>query len=289
MTGLIRIKSPWKQLGVFLAVFSPQLLLLIYGLFAAPDIQPDFSSPETVQILKWAQAFSSLVFFFLPAFLYAVFTFRSKYFYFLGFKPAERLNMYALGAFCMLAAFPVVFWLGELNQLIPLPDSLVKIEKDTGSHLEEFLKIRHPSDVVINVIVIALVPAFCEEILFRGALQRILIQITKSPWAGIIISAALFSALHLQFMGFLPRMFLGIVLGALFWYSGSLWTSIIAHFVTNAVQVIVAGYSTKLANENPSIPLYIALISGVVVAGLLFMLKKQSAVTWEKVYEREPL
>jgi membrane protease YdiL (CAAX protease family) len=288
MTGLIRIKSPLAQLGVFLAVFSPQLLLLIYSLFAVPPQQPDMSSPDTVRILKWAQAFSSLAFFLLPAFLYAVFTFRGHYAYFLGFKRAERVNMYFLGIFCMLAAFPMVFWLGELNQLIPLPEALVRMEKETGEHLEDFLKVNHPSDIVVNVIVIALIPAFCEEMLFRGALQRILIQLTRNPWAGIIISAALFSALHLQFMGFLPRMFLGIVLGALYWYSGSLWTSILAHFVTNAVQVVVAAYATKMASENPTIPFYIAIASGIVVTGMIILLRKQSAVTWSKVYEREP-
>ena len=286
MIGHLRIKSPWAQLGVFLAVFSPQLILLLISL-GEDTVQPDLSKPGAIQMFKWLQAASSLTFFLLPAFLYAVFTFRGRYFYFLGFKKADKANMYILGIFCMLMAFPLVFWLGELNQRIPLPQSLVNMENDTAKDIEAFLKINSPIDILVNILVIALFPAICEEMLFRGALQRIIIHLTRSPWTGIIISAALFSALHFQFLGFLPRMLLGIILGAMFWYSGSLWTSIIAHFVTNAVQVLAASYAPKLINENPTLPVYLALISGLAVFFLLLLFHKQSTITWSKVYERD--
>src|SRR5688572_32690696 len=104
---------------------------------------------------------------------------------------------------------------------------IVSMGENNPSHLESFLKVNTTGDLIINIIVIALIPAFCEEMLFRGALQRVVIHLTKNPWAGIIITAIVFSALHMQFQGFLPRMFMGIVLGALYWYSGSLWTSIL--------------------------------------------------------------
>ncbi|WP_315818644.1 CPBP family intramembrane glutamic endopeptidase [Paraflavitalea speifideaquila] len=158
--------------------------------------------------MKWAQAFSSLILFVLPTFLFAVFTFTGKYTYFLGFKKAEQPNMYVLAAFCILLAFPFALWLGELNQQIPLPSSMVELENKASGQMEAFFKSNKPIDVIINVIVIGLFPAVCEELFFRGALQRILIQLTRNPWVGIILTGFLFSALHLQFQGFFPRMFL---------------------------------------------------------------------------------
>jgi membrane protease YdiL (CAAX protease family) len=289
MNGHLRIKSPWSQLGVFLLVFLPQLLLLLFSVFSDTPVNIDMTKPGVVGQMKWLQAVSSLTFFFLPAFLYAVFTFRGNYFYFLGFKKAEKENMYVLAVACIVLAMPFVFWLGVLNQGIPLPAELKKMEEETAKQMVAFLKVNGPMDVVINIIVIALLPAICEELCFRGALQRILINITRSPWAGIIITAILFSALHLQFMGFLPRMFLGIVLGALYWFSGSLWTSILAHFVNNAVQVIAVSYAPKYIDKNPEFPVLLAIASGVIVWAILWYYQRQSTITYSKVYRTDEL
>jgi hypothetical protein len=84
-------------------------------------------------------------------------------------------------------------------------------------------------------------------------------------------------------------MFLGILLGALFWYSNSLWPNIAAHFFNNAIQVIAVLYYPKLIEENPSVPIYAALISGVIVFGLLYFLRRQSTVSYTKVYEMEKM
>jgi len=288
MTGHLRVSSPWSQLGIFSLVFLPQVLLLVFSASAdTSNIKIDYNNRNAINLLKWLQAGSSLIFFLLPAFLYAVFTFRDKYFYFLGFRKAERTSMYGLGILCILVAFPFVFWLGELNQKIPLPEWMTGAETETMKLLEAMLKVNHPMDIVINVFIIAVLPAICEELCFRGALQRILIHCTKSPWAGIIITAILFSALHLQFQGFLPRMFLGIVLGALYWYSGSLWTSILAHFVNNAVQVIAVSYAPQYVSENPTMPVFAGLASGIIVFIILWVYARLSTVTFSKVYESE--
>jgi membrane protease YdiL (CAAX protease family) len=289
MTRHLRIKSPNTQLGVLLLVyFVPQLLIVaVSQAFLADKL--DFSKIENIATLKWIQAISSILFFFLPAMLYALFSFRGKYFYFLGFKNPERSSMYILGIGCMLLAFPVVFWLGDINQHIPLPSYMIEMEKQASKQMEAFLKISGPADLFINVIIIALLPAICEEVFFRGAMQRVIIHLTRRPWAGIILTAALFSALHFQFQGFLPRMFLGVVLGVLYWFSGSIWTSIVAHFITNAVQVIAASYATKYINENPSIPVYLAIPSALAVFGILRLYQRMSTITWSKVYDRNGL
>jgi membrane protease YdiL (CAAX protease family) len=277
------------QLIVLILVFSPQLALLIFSIFSTTEVKIDMSDPKVVTGLKLVQALSSLAFFMLPAFLYAVFTFRGKYAYFLGFKRAQLTNMYILGLICIIFAFPVVFWLGELNERIDLPKWMSSLETDTSAQMEAFLKVNKPIDLVINLIVIALLPAICEEVFFRGAMQRVLIHITRNAWAGIIITAILFSALHMQFMGFLPRMFMGVVLGALYWYSGSLWTCILAHFVYNAVQVVAVAYAPKLSSNNPELPTLVGIASAIAVWAILWYYRKQSTITYSKVYRTDEI
>ena len=273
---------------LLLVYFIPQLLLAsVAQIFLKGKI--DLAGAQDIATLKWIQAISSLVVFLLPSALYALFTFRGNYTGYLGFKPPVKPAMYLLGVACMLLAFPLVFWLGEINQMIPMPESIIELEKKAATQMERFLKVTGPADIFINIIIIALLPSICEEVFFRGAMQRVMIHITRRPWAGIIVTAALFSALHFQFQGFLPRMFLGVLLGALYWFSGSLWTSILAHFVTNAVQVIAASYATRYINENPVVPVYLALASAIAVFGILILYQRMSNITWSSVYNRDEL
>ena len=298
MTGHLRVSSPWSQLGIFLGLFGGAFVIssILMGAFILAKGVPiqdadniDWTKPGMVSTMKWIQGVSSILIFLLPAVLYAKISFRSNSFYFLGLKKAEKSVMYGIAILCIMLAFPFVIWLGELNQHIPLPKWMTSMEKDTAKQMEALLKVNNPMDIVINVLIIAVLPAICEELCFRGALQRILIHCTKNPWAGIIITAVLFSALHLQFQGFLPRMFLGIVLGALYWYSGSLWTSILAHFVNNGVQVIAVSFAPQYVSQNPTMPVYAGLISGIIVFIILWIYARLSTVTYSKMYETDRL
>ena len=94
--------------------------------------------------------------------------------------------------------------------------------------------------LLANLVVIALIPAIGEELTFRGVLQQFLTKRCKNAHVAVWLSAFIFSFIHFQFYGFLPRMFLGLLLGYMFYYSGSLWTSILMHFVNNGVAVVVA-------------------------------------------------
>ena len=99
-------------------------------------------------------------------------------------------------------------------------------------------------DLVFNLLVIAIIPAIGEELFFRGYLQQKLIKWNRSPHIGIIITAILFSIIHFQFSGLIPRFILGVLLGYIFYWSSSLWIPIIAHFVNNA-QVLIIAYVNK--------------------------------------------
>jgi uncharacterized protein len=298
MIGHLRVKSPLSQLGIFLGLFGASFILasllmamiiLAKGIPVAEMARLDWTSPRVISAMKLVQALSSVLIFLVPALVFAFITFRQKPLYFLGLKSTDNKQMYLLAVLAILLAFPFVMWLGEMNQYIPMPKWMNDLEKDATKQMEAFLKAENTTDVLVNVFIIALLPAICEEICFRGALQRIVINITKNAWVGIILTSVFFSALHMQFQGFFPRMFLGMLLGAIYWYSGSLWPSILAHFVNNAVQVIAVSKAPEYIDKNPSVSIWLALISGLLVWAILWVFKSFSTVSYNKVYEPDRL
>jgi membrane protease YdiL (CAAX protease family) len=279
MKERLKIPSSWAQLGLFMALLGGCYLftLLLLG-----------SLPRPAQFgIGWdklEQMLASIGIFALPGWLLAKMTTYGSPGGFLGFRKAQLPVFYAVGVFLLLFSFPLEGWLGQMNRHIPLAPWMVNMEKLANEKMGDFLRVGSPIDIVVNVIVIAAIPAICEEICFRGALQRILIQCFKSPWAGIVFTGAFFSAFHMQFLGFLPRMFMGILLGAAYWYSGSLWVPILAHFFTNAAQVIAVSYYPKMIDEDPYVPVYWALVSLAIVLGLLSLLRRRSRTTYAEVY-----
>jgi membrane protease YdiL (CAAX protease family) len=296
MKSYLRINSPGAQLvlfmGLLLACFVAGSaviagVLLAKGIITVGQTNIDLNNPHFISTLKVMQSVYTVICFLLPALLFAWINFRYKQLYFLGFRRSEKISLYLFAILLMFVSFPLASWFGELNEHIPLSKWMVDAEKEASQQMESFLKSNSAKDVIINLLVIGLIPAICEEACFRGTLQRILIHVFKNPWAGIIVTAIFFSAFHMQFEGFLPRMFLGVLLGALYWYSNSLWVSIAAHFFNNGAQLLLVFYNPKLISENPSVPLYAAIASALIVLGLLMLIQQQSRVTYQAVYEFE--
>ena len=298
MSNKVRIPSPWSQLvlfaGLWLAmtvVFS-LLYFVIDQISHGSHLNAGTAVPESMSAdySKFIQVLFSITVFGLTGLLYGRFTFGDRAGYQLGLRPATRSSFYFVAILLLLCALPLEEWLGELNKQIPLWHWMTRAQQENDQQVENFLKVRHPFDPVVNVLVMAAIPAFCEELCFRGALQRIMIQICKKPLIGILVSAILFSSLHLQFEGFLPRMFLGVLLGAAYWYSGSLWVPILAHFFFNGAQVVVAMVAKPdvpgpHSVKNPSMPLSWVLLSLVMVVGLLYAIRRESKTTYESVYQ----
>ncbi|MBO9572056.1 MAG: CPBP family intramembrane metalloprotease [Chitinophagaceae bacterium] len=283
MNGQLRVKSHWSQLAIFFGLLSCFLILTVafsalVQQFTGMAAKPDLNDPGDLKTMKILQAISSVTMFAIPTFAFALLIAVKKPFSYLGLVPAEKPKMYLLAVICIMACLPVVGLLGELNHAFPLPQWMVDLEKDTSKQLMAFLKAENAFDIIINVIVMALLPAICEELCFRGALQKIMMGIFKNPWTAIIVTSIIFSTLHFQFLGFLPRLFLGIILGALYWYSGSLWTSILAHFVYNGVQVIGVSFEPKYIEENPQLPIYYSLVCLLIVVAVMWVIRSESIV-----------
>ena len=151
----------------------------------------------------------------------------------------QKINLILVVQIVLLIflSLPVAAWLGGINKAMVLPEFLAGLEQwmknqeETLAKLTVFLTTFSGIDkYLIALLVVALIPAIGEEIIFRGLMQRYFIKIFKNPHVGICLSAFVFSAIHVQFYGFLPRFFLGIVLGYLCYYSKSLSAAIIGHF-----------------------------------------------------------
>ena len=153
-------------------------------------------------------------------------------------KPNFRFpwGLLFLVLFIMFLSNPVIEVLANINQKMILPQWL-KWMKDSEENAQKItavmLNMKNVGDVIVNVLVIGLLTAIVEEFMFRGVLQTIFARWTKNIHVAIWITAILFSAFHMEFFGFLPRLLLGVLFGYFVAWSGSIWTSVWAHFLNN--------------------------------------------------------
>ena len=225
--------------------------ILLFSMFAAGSIF-FFEQPLSVGTLKWVQFFQSAAMFLLPP-LCVAYLWSKRPLAWLkvkqeGNKVKGQMVWWAI--VLMLMTLPAINLLSLLNQQISLPAFLEPLERwmktaeeNAALLTEQFLSVTTFSGLIINLLLMALLPAVAEEMTFRGVLQRLFqpstIQNNTTPHLAIWCSAILFSAIHLQFYGFLPRMLMGALFGYMLAWTGSLWIPILMHFINNAMAVIL--------------------------------------------------
>jgi membrane protease YdiL (CAAX protease family) len=155
-------------------------------------------------------------------------------------------------------------------------ESWAREKEDAATELTEFLTaFQSTGELFIALLVIAVLPAIGEEIVFRGLIQNELYRGTRNIHLSIWISAILFSAIHFQFFGFVPRMLLGALFGYLYYWSGNLSLAMLAHFVNNGISVLALYFyrkgSFEYDVESPeSAPAHVVMICAVATGGLLY-------------------
>lgn len=193
-----------------------------------------------------------------------------------------------------LLSLPLIQAAYEVNQAL-IPDesliaSLAKPSEDFANRMTELmLDMPDLTHLLINLFTIAVIPAVCEEIAFRGVLQSQLAKGLKNVHVAIWVSAFVFSFVHFQFYGFIPRLLLGAFFGYLLIHTGSIWAPILAHFFNNAAAV-VAQYLMQHypqvdvdAIENPGDHGYVVLIACVGFSLLFWMVLHKS--NWRDLRE----
>lgn len=273
-------------IGLILAcLILSSILTIVIGMWIGIDI-----SPESLPYLRLSQIISSVGIFLLPALIFGYIS-DKKWF---SYGSANRLPQLGSVLWILVLAIcliPTVNLLAYWNEQMQLPEIFAGIEakmrameESAAAVLELMVSDLSAKNLFINLIIMAVLPAICEEFLFRGAIQPLLQRATKNHHWAIWITAFIFSAIHLQFYGFIPRFLLGAYLGYLLVWSGSLWLPILAHFLQNALSVtshfIMTRSSIDMEEMTPSdIPYFPVIVIGAVllfVVGMIFVRRENS-------------
>ncbi len=245
-------RSPIVQLGISFLIVSVAGMALMTALSVAGiaiydvDIQfPDGFSPSPgkneIALLRYLLIVQQVSLFIIPGIIirYLMKPSLTGINNDLSLPSAADVILVVILAFTL---FPITSFTGRLNSEMNLPqwlsgvDTWINEKEDSISRIFDILMKQDSAGMMaLNLLVIAILPALGEELIFRGVLQRILSAALRKGWLAVWITAFFFSFVHFQFYGFLPRLILGLAFGYLYLWSGSLWLPIIAHFVNNAV------------------------------------------------------
>ena len=283
------MKNPWIRTAVWLCVMAV-LTLLAMGIWLVVC-----HGSQSTESLKWLQLLQTIGTFGLPPVLCAwIWSADHKPFTWLGLKSKISWQTAILAVIIMVCAIPGINLLADFNIHVTLPACLHSIEQflrdqeNTAAMLtERFLKADNFGMMLINLGLLALLPALVEELTFRGTLQQIIAPVhpqysTTNTHLAIWLSAIIFSAIHMQFFGFIPRMLMGAMFGYVFVWTGSLWAPILMHFTNNGMAVLCY-YLLGQTEENKTwadtvgagSTWWLGVLSITVVSALLYCLKKR--------------
>ena len=287
------MKGIWQKVSIQMQMVYFLLLLIVSFvvfyligvagmLFGGVPNMLDLLDGNTMAVLKWMQGCSAIGLFVAPPLLFSYFTNHK-----LGWIKVNRQQLLLAIAF-MLLSMPFINALAVWNESLHLPSFLGSLEiwmrqaeAEAIRMTEAFLKMETPLDLFINLLIIAIIPSIGEELLFRGVIQKLFLKWNGNIHLSVWLTAFVFSTVHMQFLGFFPRLVLGAVLGYMFVWSGSLWLPIVAHFTNNAFAVLIT-YFIGIDKINPSLENLgteggsVVLISGLGGLLLLYLLKEMS-------------
>jgi membrane protease YdiL (CAAX protease family) len=247
------------------------------GLLDEMALNSDYTNSRTVFALKYFQIINQVGLFIVPSILFVILT-DDHFSGYLGLNKGMKRFSIFFGFVAIAVALPFINWLVTINNAIHLPAFLAgaenwmrEAEESAGKLTEAFLATDTIGGLLVNLFMIAGLAAIGEELIFRGILIRLFREWTGNIHLAIFIPALLFSALHLQFYGFFGRLFLGIILGYLFVWSGSLWVPIIVHFLNNAMAVFIA-FFTRRGFINTDLESFGSSDNYLIIAGSFLMM-----------------
>ncbi len=270
--------------SVLVVMFAAILLMLPFTGAEIFNRLGDMSA-ENLNVQRYMQVMSHIGLFIIPSVVFAMLIGRNFLKYYNG-ETTPNYKGIVFSALIIITVIPLVYYLMQLNQQMSLPESMSRIEKwmrqaeDTAEILTKtFLNVNTIPALLFNLFMISVIPAIGEELIFRGAVQKVFHQWTKNIHVAVIIAAFIFSAMHLQFYGFLPRFVLGILLGYMFVLTGNIWVPIFAHFFNNALGVILYYIAYNSESIDPEavgssdFNLIMVLLSASLVMLLMIIMK----------------
>jgi uncharacterized protein len=296
-------RPPWRNimllfgfilLGMSVGNLVSLLVVMLLSQFSTPlgmdDLPEMFKNPARFPH-AWAyiminQALVHLFTFLIPSLLYWNWSERHQIVRFIR-RPWPSLPVLGLCFLVIVGFMPFNGWIIEWNSELALPAGLDRIEKwmqlkenELGILSHFLMNFDQIGQLAIALLVVAVIPALGEEVLFRGMIQRKIYNKTGDMHAAIWVSAILFSGIHFQFYGFVPRMLLGAMFGYLYAWSHNLWTPIFGHFINNGFTILMLFLQHRglidldIESKQSSVSWLGAAASLLLTAVLLFNLKK---------------
>lgn len=241
-------------------------------------------TPYIITRFKWAQFAGATISFIFPALLFGYFS-APQPFKYIGFHKNFSIIIALLAIILLFAIQPFVGWLGNINgkaNFGSMQQALKDSEAMYTRAIEAFLKMNSVADFIINIFIMALLPAIGEELFFRGALQKTLLRWNKKPWLSILLSSVVFALLHGTFFKILPIFVLGLMLGTVYYLTRNIWYPIIIHFLNNALAVSAAYFADrsellkKLASDDFTLPVIFTIASLALTIAIIYFMKKKS-------------
>jgi len=248
------------------------------------ELQFALNAPENARISLIANTTASFIAFLLPSLAVAYFS-KGPIAQRMGFNPIKSQKLIFWVILLAIVGLLLSGSMATLNEKIPIPASFkiwaTALEEKYKQTVFAMTKMNSFGDLLFNLFAIALIPAFVEELYFRGAVQTTLKKISGKSIIAIIITAIIFSGFHFSYYGFLSRMSLGIVLGLVYEYTESIWLPMLLHFINNGIAIVtlylLRGDQHKAAKAmDDSLPIYWGMVAIGLVTFLLIQIKRDA-------------
>ena len=303
----------WAQLGFLFAflglgfilagavqtILSMQIMPAGQSVTDSNALMKAMFAPENVGMARIIQVLATLALLFIPAVLWSIVS-NGKNIFWLGFNRYINGFQLLLGFMLIFTASFAASPLADLTKAVvahfPKIDAMANnMEILYNKQAAALANITNWQDYVIGLFIMAFFPAMFEEVFFRGAVQNLFTKWWRNPLLAIIVTAFIFSLVHMSIYLFLSRMLLGFVLGLMYHQTKNIWVNIVAHFINNGI-VLTGIFVMKMKNQkvdmnklDPTVHWSIGLIGIVALVGLFIMLNKYSAKNRAKIEAKENL
>ncbi|MGE5354881.1 MAG: lysostaphin resistance A-like protein [Deltaproteobacteria bacterium] len=268
------MRTTFRILGLILIA---QLMSFLF-LFIFNDLSLDinnYSEKLSLEIVKKIGVdlyvlISQLMSIFIPSLIFLVIFHIKSFRSWIKLYLPGNSAFFVYGIMLLFFSYPLIQFSAVINQKLPLAQWLNEENQMAAEITKMILDFQSPYDLIIRILLVALLPAVGEELFFRAGLQNELIKGFRNRDLAIITASLIFSAFHLQFDGFLPRFFLGLIMGYLYYWSSSIYVPMLVHFANNLMLIVSAYLTQDVLKQNdmqqiPEIPIFVLLISAIAV------------------------
>ena len=235
----------------------------------------DSIGQENRNHLRTGLLISHLFSFLIPALFFLYFFEKQAFAWHSISDIRDTLFQIIIWSIIILSSYPIIIKLTNLNELIPIPDSLISSQEQSFILLRHTLEMNNLTEFLLSIGLIGFAAAIGEELIFRKIIQNILIEKFSNVHTGILLASIIFGLFHMQLERVIPLTFLGLILGYSYYITKNFLVPFLLHFLNNSLQVVGIYSLSRNGNlpkiqETPEVPTYIFIGSTFIVSILLF-------------------